>query len=182
MIYVLLGATCSGKTTTLETLIRQGHQTVISYTTRPKRPNEIDGVDYHFVTQDYFEWLDESGLLVAKNSFRSAFGDIWSYAINSQDIKLFEDQIVITEPSGYRDLTEKYGSNNVVGIYLMTPYDVRLARGLNRKDNSDELIRRLAADERDFEGFELEVDYTIVSVDKDQVIEDILNIMNGDIK
>lgn len=64
----------------------------------------------------------------------------------------------------------------------MAPYDVRLARGLNRKDNSDELLRRLAADEKDFEGFELEVDYTIVSLDKDQVIEDIRNIMNGDIK
>ncbi|WP_353856839.1 guanylate kinase/L-type calcium channel region [Bacillus sp. Bos-x628] len=182
MIYVLLGATCSGKTTALETLVKQGYKTITSYTTRPKRPDEIDGVDYHFVTQDYFKWMDESGLLVAKNSFKSAFGDVWGYAINSQDIKLFEDQIVITEPSGYRDLTEKYGPSNVTGIYLMAPYDIRLARGIKREDNSVELKRRLIADEKDFEGLELEVDYIVDSMDKDQVIKEICNIMNGDFK
>jgi guanylate kinase len=182
MIYVLLGATCSGKTTALETLVKRGYETVTSYTTRPKRPGELDGIDYNFISSFQYDALDTLGYLVAKNTFTSAYGDKWRYAINIMDINPSVDQFIITEPSGYRDLVQRLGKENVKSIYLLAPYDVRLARGMNRKDSTNELFRRLDADEKDFEGFEFEADFTVLSIFKDQVVDNILMFVNGDIK
>jgi guanylate kinase len=51
----------AGKTTLTQRLLREFPRLEfsVSYTTRPKRPNEVDGVDYHFVTPAEFENMVE---------------------------------------------------------------------------------------------------------------------------
>jgi guanylate kinase len=179
MIYVLLGPTCSGKTTTLKQLINIGYETIITYTTRPKRKNEVSGKDYYFISDQQYNHLDEFNLLIAKNTFKNAFGTEWHYAINRQDIDLTKDLVVVTEPKGYRDLVKNLGKENVTGIYLMVDLEIRLLRGLNRKDRVNELLRRLMADEEDFKDFEKEVDYVINKTTKSGVLNEILKIIQG---
>lgn len=58
MIYTLTGASGSGKTTIAKALFDKDH-TIVSYTTRPKRPNEIDGYDYYFVSEETFNQLPD---------------------------------------------------------------------------------------------------------------------------
>ena len=41
------GKMCSGKDTVVKRLINKGFKKVVTYTTRPKRRGETDGVDYH---------------------------------------------------------------------------------------------------------------------------------------
>ncbi|UDY80718.1 guanylate kinase [Geobacillus phage GR1] len=179
MIYVLLGPTCSGKTTTLKQLIDIGYESIITYTTRPKRKNEVDGKDYYFISERQFEHLDESNLLVAKNTFKNAFGTEWHYAINRQDVDLTKDLVVITEPKGYRDLVKTFGKENVTSIYLNTNYEIRLVRGLNRRDQVNELFRRLLSDEEDFRGFEEEADHIITETTRVGVLDEVLKIIHG---
>ena len=58
---VLIGPSASGKTEIAKILIRDfGMKKLVTYTTRPARPGEQDGIDYHFVTVDEFKALDEA--------------------------------------------------------------------------------------------------------------------------
>ena len=177
MIYVLLGATCSGKTTLLKQLTELGYKSIISYTTRPKRPNEVDGKDYHFITDDQYKEMAQKEQLVAKNYFLNAFGTFWFYGINIEDLNTNENLLVITEPKGYRDLIKKLGKEKVTGIYLKTGCQIRLARGISRSDVLEELLRRLLADEYDFKDFEKEVDYVITETDKDKIVSKVVSIL-----
>lgn len=57
---VLFGKTGSGKTTVAKEMEKLGIKRLISYTTRPKRSDEKDGVEYHFVSEDqFFEMVDQ---------------------------------------------------------------------------------------------------------------------------
>ena len=51
---VLLGKSCSGKSTTQKELVRLGVTPILEYTTRPPRENEKEGKQYHFVTERKF--------------------------------------------------------------------------------------------------------------------------------
>jgi guanylate kinase len=175
MLYCLIGKTCSGKTTALKQLMDLGYKTIISYTTRPKRIGEVDGKDYHFVTEEQFEELSDS--LVAKNTFISVYGTQWSYGKHIKDIDTSEDAFIIVEPSGYRELVEILGDHHIVGIYIDAPLNVRWLRGLKRGDDMGELLRRIKADEVDFKGIEKEVDYVITELDEQAVLDQILSIV-----
>lgn len=182
MIYVLVGESCSGKTTILKRLIEFGYKPIVSYTTRPKRPTEIDGKDYNFVTNEEFEMLVSKNAIVAKNSFVSAYNTVWSYGINTNEININEDLVVITEPKGLKDLKNKFGNENVIGIYLKIPYVVRFVRGLNRRDRMDELLRRLAADEEDFKGFEQKADFVVTELELVSALTKVIKIIKGEAK
>lgn len=178
MIYCLLGKTSSGKSTALKKLIDLGVTTVVTYTTRPKRPGEIEGKDYHFLTDKEFQRFGES--LVGKRSILVANGDTWSYGVDINDLMIgTEDRVLIIEPHGFRDLINRFGRDQVKGIYLDVPYVVRFARGSKRGDDLSELVRRLRADDEDFAGFENEVDYVISSLTKEAVLDKLLQIIGG---
>ena len=178
MLYVLIGKTCSGKSTVLKELVDLGYKPIVSYTTRPQRPKEAHGKDYMFISLDEYKSLDESNLLVSKNSFVNFFGEEWFYGIHAKDINPDQNLVVITEPIGFKELQDNLGKENVVSIYLNASYEERLIRGANRNDISHELIRRMIHDEKDFEGFEEVADYVIESTDRAEVLQQVLEIIN----
>ena len=55
MSICLVGKSCSGKDTIARELVKLGYERILTYTTRPARSNELDGVDYHFVTENEFK-------------------------------------------------------------------------------------------------------------------------------
>lgn len=54
---ILCGKSGSGKDTVGKELVDMGYKRVVTYTTRPMRPGELDGHQYHFVSVDKFEEL-----------------------------------------------------------------------------------------------------------------------------
>ena len=71
---ILVGHSASGKTEIANQLKRDYNmKKIITYTTRPKRINEVDGVDYHFVDEIKFLKLKEEGFLFQGN-FASILG------------------------------------------------------------------------------------------------------------
>ena len=55
-IMVLVGASASGKDTIMNRLIKEFNvKPIISYTTRPIRDCEQEGREYHFITEEEFE-------------------------------------------------------------------------------------------------------------------------------
>ncbi len=66
LIYVVSAPSGAGKTSLCKRLLNEipGLELSISYTTRPMREGERDGVDYHFVTVDAFQEMIEAGAFV----------------------------------------------------------------------------------------------------------------------
>jgi guanylate kinase len=62
-LYVVAAPSGAGKTTLVKALMEREPQIrfSVSYTTRKPRPNEVDGRDYHFVTQERFEEMLAQG-------------------------------------------------------------------------------------------------------------------------
>ncbi len=66
LLVVISGPSGVGKDTVLQHMKDRGlpFHFVVTATTRPKRPNEIEGVDYFFVTREEFERMIEAGELI----------------------------------------------------------------------------------------------------------------------
>lgn len=60
---VILGESASGKTTLLNNFIKANpkYHKIVTYTTRPMREGEVDGVDYHFISKATFDEFIKRG-------------------------------------------------------------------------------------------------------------------------
>lgn len=98
-IVTITGPTCSGKDHLLKYFQSLGHAKLVSTTTRPKRPGEVDGEGYYFITEQEFEALNSAGLFSQTVQFSN-----YNYGVTYAEIhKRFETQdvvFVIVEPSG----------------------------------------------------------------------------------
>ncbi len=64
MLLIICGKMCSGKDTVVKRLINKGFKKVVTYTTRPKRRGETDGVDYHFISEGEFKRRIQDGFFL----------------------------------------------------------------------------------------------------------------------
>lgn len=157
MLFVLLGRSGSGKSTILKKLVDiTGFNEIVTYTTRPIREKEQNGVDYHFVTDKEFEDMLYNEQIVAYQYIEDRK---WHYGMNVEDIRklstnqIKEDEhaIVVATPSGYNELKDIMGKN-VIGIYIDVEPDILIKRSLMRENKPDvkEMCRRFLSDDYDF--------------------------------
>lgn len=148
MILILMGKTASGKDTIAKELTSNyKFGKIITYTTRPPRPNEKDGVDYYFISQLDFQKKIKADFFVEWKVYQSAFGD-WYYGTAFKDLK--QDSVLILTPTGVKDLAK----NTICQfrtVLIDAPKEVRLQRLMERGDEYAEALRRLEHDEKDFE-------------------------------
>ena len=81
---ILAGKTCTGKTTLAENLVKRGMKKIVTYTTRPMRAGEADGIDYHFIKEPEFQKLSKSGFFAEETSYDASFGHC-SYGSAKED-------------------------------------------------------------------------------------------------
>lgn len=100
-IYILSGPAGVGKTTIWHHIEKKvpDVEKIITTTSRDIRPNEVNGVDYHFVTRDEFEEKISSGDLIEyavvhTNLYGSTFSEL------ERIISLDKSAIYIIEPQG----------------------------------------------------------------------------------
>jgi guanylate kinase len=149
MLIVLVGESGSGKSRIQYELIKNGLQKVVTYTTRPIRSDEINHVDYHFVTEKEFkrELLDKNLLL------EYAIYNDWHYGFSLEGINYHDnDYVIVLTPNGLLTLRKKIGEKDVLSIYLNVHERERLLRLTKRGDNIDEIFRRIQSDRIDFKG------------------------------
>ena len=176
-LLVISGSMATSKDTTLNELSNRGVvKTLLSTTTRPKRPSEQQGREYNFVTEEEFDKKD----FVEKRLYRVANGDTWYYGLSYDEIfKCYDipgNYAVILDVQGMRKLKEyinrTFGEGiEVITVMLQASYYTRLKRYLNRDKIDDELIkeccRRLLADSDEIEKYSNEYDVVLKSEDND---------------
>lgn len=164
VIIVLIGESASGKSTIEKMLVKKGFNKIVSYTTRPIRPNETDGVDYHYISKEEF-------LNKLQNRFFAEYTiyNSWYYGIAIPDCK--DDSVVVVEPHGFRQL-KKIERLNIISFYIKVDERERLIRMVKRGDNLLEVFRRIFSDQGVFQFIDQEVDYVI---DNNKNINDSVN-------
>jgi len=151
---VLVGESASGKSSIEKSLVKNyGFENIVSYTTRPPRENEINHVDYHFISTDEFLELKEQGFFAESATYRD-----WFYGTAKEDYT--NDKVATLTPHGLRQISKIEGIK-VTSFYINVPRRDRLIKILQRGDNIDEACRRNLSDVGQFDGIEDEVDYVI---------------------
>ncbi len=174
---VLSSFTSAGKDTAITYINKKYNIPIsISYTTRPKRPSEVEGREYIFVSYDEFSKLDFPIPPRVYNTINNGEPDTWYYGTNPN----VKNKLVILDRGGAEQLIKSLGRDNVTTIYIETKDDILLERLNKRGDEEGESIRRLSDDKVKFEGFT--PDYKIQNNSSlqsfynkiDMVMEDIL--------
>ena len=141
---ILVGKGASGKSHYAKKMADKGYRINVSYTTRPPRTGELEGVDYHFVSEDYFLSLQNGGFF-----YETVKRKNWWYGTGNSRWE-WEDLFIMT-PSGIASIKPEDRKDCFI-IYLDIPFEVRRER-LMQRDDADSVERRLASDEEDFADF-----------------------------
>ena len=162
---IILGKTASGKNTIVNKLVKNyGFKQLVTYTTRPKRKGEIEGVTYHYISLEEFKKKDTEGFFAESSYFCPASGGEWAYGTSLEDFKKADDKtVLITNPRGYYSLLSNIGLGHACSIYIIAKEDILLDRLEERGDSFLEAQRRIVADREDFEDVGNYVDFWIAN-------------------
>ena len=150
MKIILVGKAASGKDFLKSKMERKGFRTGVSHTTRPARPGEVDGVDYHFIDDVKFIEMIGQEEFIEYMEFNGWFYGQTEEDFNTSDIMIMSKDGLDMLPKVYRD--------QCIVIYLDVPMAERLKRLSGRDDKNDSIERRITTDEKQFHGF---TDYEI---------------------
>ena len=167
-IMVILSSPSGAGKTTISKKIQQKYQNFkisVSHTTRKPRANEVDGVDYHFVSQKGFEDL------IAKDEFYE-YAKIFEHYYGT--LKSSVDQIIKKNDilfdidwQGTKQLS-KFKNLNLVKVYLTTENKSELKKRLiNRNQNSlSEVEKRFNSFDEDIKHWN-DYDYILINENLD---------------
>lgn len=132
----------AGKTSISRSVMRQEPELTmsISVTTRAKRPAEVDGQDYHFITQERFADMVEAGELL---EHASVYGHSYGTPRGPVEAALGEGRDVLFDIDwqGAQQLREAAG-DDMVGIFILPPSTDELAARLRtRAQDSEATVR-----------------------------------------
>lgn len=121
-IISLSGPSGSGKSTVAAHLEERlpGSEIILSYTTRERRPDEVDGFDKHFVTKESFEEMIEKGLFTTPNGTKlyQQQGNGHYYGRRYDELMSTQFPIVDVSFKGLRQLREAFGEERVFSVFL----------------------------------------------------------------
>lgn len=155
---VLIGKSCSGKSTIAKELIKLGMEPVVTHTTRPKRPGELDGVAYHFIDKSQFRRLKVQNFFAETAHYDVAFGERWYYGSSYRNLQGNGlNKVVILNPNGIESIYEKISKEAFRDwfiVYLYCDEDIIRKRLKDRGDNEAEADRRIQEDKKDFKNID----------------------------
>lgn len=175
---IIIGKTASGKDTILKNLVeKHGYKKIVTYTTRPMRRGERQGVSYNFISEDDFKKKINKGFFAEWKTYDTEFG-IWYYGTALEDLERADQRnVIILTPGGYRDIINKL-STKTKAIYIYADNSTIMQRLIKRGDDKDEAKRRLEHDNIDFKGIEDDVNYVFynnINDNIDNVVENIVD-------
>lgn len=179
-LFVITAPSGAGKTSLVRALLEADSQAMlsISYTTRPMRPGEVDGKDYHFVSREAFEaMLDKGDFLESAEVYGNYYGTSQPWlegAMNSGN-----DVILEIDWQGAAQVRKLFPQ--AVGVFILPPsVDVLRQRLKGRGQDSDEVIaRRVAAAKEDMSHVN-EFDYVIINNQFDVALQDLLAVFRAE--
>ena len=177
-IMVILSSPSGVGKTTLTKKIQQKHQSFkisVSYTTRPPRSNEVDGVDYKFIKKEQFkELIKENQFYEYAKIFENYYGTLKK---NVDETLQKNDIIFDIDWQGTKQLS-KFKNLNLIKIFLITENKEELKKRLMTRgqNTSEELEKRLNSFDEDIKYWN-DYDYILINKNLDVCFKQIENII-----
>jgi guanylate kinase len=150
---IIVGPGGSGKDFLRKKMVERGFDYGVSFTSRPPREGEKEGIDYYYRDINFFESNKDIFLELQE------FND-WKYGISKGEFSI--KNLFILSPAGLKSLPKSFRADSFV-IYLNPAEDTRVKR-LKERNDADDVERRLIADQKDFFEFS---DYDIMITNED---------------
>ena len=148
IVLAIVGKSASGKDYFAKMLTREIFYItpIVSWTTRPPREGEKEGIDYHFASEEEFLAAKQKGEFLEWSSFNG-----WYYGTPHSAIETDDVYVGVFNLDGLSSLMLHQDMYDVLPIYMDAPWPVRLKRSIKREGKfSKEMVRRMLADHQDF--------------------------------
>ena len=178
MLYILSGASCSGKSTVYEQLEKNYPvRRVVTTTTRAPRTNEAHGADYFFLTREEFEEKLAKGEFLEFNEYAgNLYGTRWEQiedAVRSKDAVF-----AIIDVNGAEAVKDEFPDAVSIFIEPKSFEDLR-GRMIKRGENTpEEIERRLEIARVEMKKAPL-FDHRVVNDVVDSAVREVWEIVNG---
>jgi guanylate kinase len=181
LMLVLSSPSGAGKSTIArEILVRNGNITMsVSMTTRPKRPGEVAGRDYHFVDKaDFNLMVNRREFLEYAKVFDNYYGTpaapVMDALADGQDV-LFD-----IDWQGTQQIVEQARAD-LVSVFILPPSTAELERRLNRRAQDPPKVgaRRMSKASDEMSHY-AEYDYIIVNQEIEQSVDQVVAILNAE--
>lgn len=172
-LYVIAAPSGAGKTTLVKALVTRNPELrfSISYTTREKRRNEADGVDYLFVDKDEFNRLREGGEML---EWAEVFDNYYATSRSQVEGLLADGHNVILEIDWQGAQQVRESMPECVTIFILPPSLAELERRLrDRRTDSEAVIDRRLRDALSDMGHWDEFDHVVINDDLDRAVADL---------
>ncbi|MBR5774523.1 MAG: guanylate kinase [Clostridia bacterium] len=183
LLVILSGPSGCGKDTVIDELRKANDRVVVSIssTTREKRDNEIDGVNYNFLKKEEFEKLIENDEVLEYAVYNGCY---YGTPLKPLEVMLNEGKIVILkiEVQGAEKVMKKLG-DKVVTIFLLPPSFDELEKRLRLRgtETEEQLVSRLQI-ARDEVSRAENYDYIVTNDNLSVAVNDILSIFKAEEK
>ncbi|UCC48320.1 MAG: guanylate kinase [Gemmatimonadota bacterium] len=170
----------TGKTTVTQALVQRSDDLVfsVSATTRPARPAEQPGVDYHFVSRDEFEAMIAEGELL---EWAEVHGELYGTPrVNLEEAERQEKALILDiDVQGARQVVR--ARSDTVTIFLLPPsFDTLLERLRNRGSEDEVRLReRLETARRELEHVD-SFEYVVVNDRLEETVVRVRSIIDAE--
>jgi guanylate kinase len=163
LLFIVSAPSGTGKTTLVERLVQDVPNLHMSrsYTSRPARAGEKDGVDYNFVSRERFDAMVRDGAFL---EWADVFGNCYGTSVADTEAMLAggDDVVLVIDVQGARQVRSR-GIENV-GVFVLPPSAAVLERRLRgrSKDTEEQIRKRLEAACREVGEF-AQYEYVVVN-------------------
>ena len=172
-LFVLAAPSGGGKTSLVKALLEREHgmRLSVSYTTRPPRPGEKDGVDYHFVDEATFTALKDKGEFL-EHAYVHGNWYATSATWLAHEVQAGHDVLLEIDWQGARQVRELIPGS--VLIFILPPSLQSLEDRLNKRgqDAPEVIARRMEAAREEMRHCG-EFDYVIMNQDFARAVDDL---------
>lgn len=139
-VFIISGRSGSGKSALIKELCSLYHlEKVIPYATRDRRPGEVNGIDYHFISKE--EFISSNAIICRKVNGNNYYGLPKNIGGNILDL----------DPEGILNFKREVSDRNVIVIALHQPLSTRIWRMLKRGDKPSSIFERIRRDKKAFQ-------------------------------
>ena len=182
LMLILSSPSGAGKTTLTRMLLQKADIDLtlsVSVTTRPRRPSEVDGVHYHFLTPDRFRELRDAGDLL---EWAEVHGNFYGTPKGPVDALLRDGRDVLfdIDYQGTQQIRAR-ARDDVATIFILPPSMRELRARLERRaeDKAEVIARRLEAARNEITRWTL-YDYVLVNDDLQRTLGDVVAILSAE--
>tara|TARA_B100000674_G_C37782506_1_gene887871 strand:+ start:51 stop:665 length:615 start_codon:yes stop_codon:yes gene_type:complete len=180
---ILSSPSGAGKTTLVKKISNEKKYKIsISHTTREPRPNEINGLDYFFISKKEFQILiNENAFLEYANVFKNLYGSTKEQVFSNLDSG--QNVLFDIDWQGAQQIKNKTLNYKLISFFILPPSkDVLFQRLISRGENKDEIIEmRMQQFDKDILHWK-DYDFVVINEDLDKCYNQIIGYLENTIK